>query len=175
MLYKLYLLGLISWAMSGRTDEKRAPVHMLLLLLYPLLPVVEAGVWDCATNPVAQVVVEAGGTNSYSTILSWDFVARTFTTAVCELGRTRTALRPLCGASRPAHHALTQLLIYCIPVAAVHAHSHISRHAHRYVRSTRLCSQSHRQRRQRSESERVLVRQLVPACFLLQDGVGGYV
>jgi hypothetical protein len=60
----------------------------LFLLLHPLLPVVEAGVWDCATNPVAQVVVEAGGTNSYSTILSWDFVARTFTTVVCELGRT---------------------------------------------------------------------------------------
>ena len=59
----------------------------LWLLLYSLLPVVEAGVWDCTTNPVAQVVVGNGGSNSYSTILSWDFAQRTFTTTVCELSR----------------------------------------------------------------------------------------
>ena len=57
----------------------------LLTLLLAFVPAGQAGVWNCTANPIAQAVVSNGGSNSYSTILTWDFGSRTFTTAIANV------------------------------------------------------------------------------------------
>ena len=60
----------------------------LLTLLLAFVPAGQAGVWNCTANPIAQAVVSNGGSNSYSTILTWDFGSRTFTTAVAKVTKS---------------------------------------------------------------------------------------
>ena len=55
---------------------------LVLTVLQLLLPVGRAATWDCTNHPLAQAVVGNGGSNSYSTVLSWDFNSKTFTTTV---------------------------------------------------------------------------------------------
>ena len=60
----------------------------LLELLLAFVPAGQGGTWDCTTNPIAQAVVDNGGSNSYSTILTWDFGTKTFTTAVAKVTKS---------------------------------------------------------------------------------------
>ena len=59
---------------------------MRAVLLLTLLPKGgHGGVWDCSANPLAQAVVGDGGSNSYSSIISWNFGTKTFATVVSKV------------------------------------------------------------------------------------------